>query len=278
MRTMMKLTTKSTEHGASGACGRGANALSAFVGLLMLVSASGCSDRPTSTPAALEDPSDADPALTLQASESLRTSTATPPFIQSSPPAPLPPFTPTSSAPSSAPTVSGAGSPGEPTARPTESPTRTSPPADDPTDRPLYASVDGAVVEGGELGTIFNLADVRVGRHDGYTRIVWEMEEAEGRPYHRVVTRVREDGSPVQPFGRHWLEVSISDVYAWTRPELLESRTVALDGAVTVLQQLMIGDDAIYSVGVGLAGPIRFELSLLEEPVRLVLDVFDDGR
>lgn len=277
----MKLTKKSTEPCASGARDGGANALGAlgaFVCLLMLVSAWGCSDRPTPTPAALEDPSDADAALTLQASESIRTSTTSPSFIQSSPPAPLPPFTPTASAPSSAPTVSGAGSPGEATAaRPAESPTQ-SPPQDDPTDRPLYASVDGAEVEGGEIGTIFNLADVRVGRHDGYTRIVWEMEEAEGRPYHRVVTRVREDGSPVQPFGRHWLEISISDVYAWSRPELLESRTVALDGAVTVLQQLMIGDDAIYSVGVGLDGPVRFELSLLEEPVRLVLDVFDDGR
>lgn len=260
---------KSTEYGSFSDRRTGADAIGAFVGLLLLLAAAGCSDSPASTPAAGGDPSGAVATLTLKTPEPLRTSTKEPSNIQSTPP----------SAPSSAPTVSGAGSTDDPpAAQPTESTSRTAPPADDPLDRALYAAVDGAVVEGGEIGTIFNLADVRVGRHDGYTRIVWEMEEAEGRPYHRVVTRVREDGSAVQPFGRHWLEVSISDVYAWTRPELLESRTVALDGAVTVLQQLMIGDDAIYAVGVGLAGPVRFEVSLLESPVRLVLDVFDDGR
>ncbi len=221
------------------------------VGLLMLIAVTGCSDGPSPTRAVGGDPSDAAAKITSPEPEARRTSTSSPGLPFSSPP----PF------------------PTAPSALPTAPP----PTAVSSADGPVYTAIDGAVVEGGEIGTIFNLADVRVGRHDGFTRIVWEMEEAEGRPFHRVVTRVREDGSPVQPFGRHWLEVSISDVYAWTRPELLESRRVDLDGAVTVLQQLMIGDDAIYSVGVGLAGPVRFELGLLERPVRLVLDVFDDG-
>lgn len=169
-----------------------------------------------------------------------------------------------------------------PTPRPAPSATLPSgdvPPQDEADDGPLVAAFDGVVVEGGEIGAIYNLSDIRVGRHDGFTRIVWEMAEAEGSPYHRVVSRADEDAPPGEPFGRYWLEISISDVYAWDRPELLQSRDVEAGGSVSALAQMMIGDDALYAVGVSLDGPARFEVSALENPVRLVLDVFDeDGR
>ena len=158
-------------------------------------------------------------------------------------------------------------------------PSRDVPPQDEADDGLLVAAFDGVVVEGGEIGAIYNLSDIRVGRHAGFTRIVWEMAEAEGSPYHRIVSRANEDAPPGEPFGRYWLEISMSDVYLWDRPELLQSRDVDAEGAVSALAQIMIGDDALYSVGIALDGPARFEVSALENPVRLVLDVFDvDGR
>jgi len=45
---------------------------------------------------------------------------------------------------------------------------------------------------GGSLGATYSLKSIAVGRHDGFTRVVWEMAEAEGAPYYEIVQQLLE--------------------------------------------------------------------------------------
>jgi hypothetical protein len=75
--------------------------------------------------------------------------------------------------------------------------------------------------------------------------------------------------------GTAWLEVKLSDVIAMEAPEALEPKASPGGPVVTGVAQLDLRDDAMIGFAVGLARPARFEAAVLDDPARLVLDVFD---
>lgn len=123
----------------------------------------------------------------------------------------------------------------------------------------------GTSLDGGAIGGTFTLADRRLGAHEDRERVVWEMAEATGGPpSYRVTARLDAEGP--------YLEVVLRDVYAWERPELLETVQGA-GGPIVLVRQAQIGDDAALAWEVRLARAAPFEAVWLQEPARLVVDV-----
>jgi len=164
---------------------------------------------------------------------------------------------------------------GSPSAPPAVSPTPTL-----PARRPSPAATDAAVggqsigtpppgvarATAGAVGGQYDLLAVRVGLHEGFTRVVWELAQAEGTPH--VVAEVDEvDG--------HWqVIVELADVYAMEAPQALEPEEGPAGGIVTSVRSLPVRDDALLAFVVGLRGPARIALTTLEAPARVVVDVY----
>jgi len=133
---------------------------------------------------------------------------------------------------------------------------------------------------GGALGATYRLTEVRVGAHEGFERVVWEMREPIGAPYFTVAARAGGDGGAAGVDGagpRPWLEVILSDVYAREAPGALAPIARPEGAAILGIDPLSIKDDARLGFAVRLARPARFEAIVLEDPVRLVVDVVDGG-
>ena len=169
-----------------------------------------------------------------------------------------------------------------PTPRPPVVTATSAPPTAAPTQDEGVSSTQwiGRRAEGGELGEYWRLVDTRLGRHDGFTRIVWEWQADMPAPRWQVVERDMGDGAPrTYPpgaiSGTAWLEVKLSDVIAMEAPEALEPKASPGGPVVTGVAQLDLRDDAMIGFAVGLARPARFEAAVLDDPARLVLDVFD---
>lgn len=126
-----------------------------------------------------------------------------------------------------------------------------------------------ARVEGGTIGGSYDLIDVRVGRHAGFTRVVWQMVQPEGTPHY--VTRLE------QSDGAWRLAVELTDVSAFEAPQALEPEAGPEGGGVVSVRTLPVRDDALLAFAVALQGPVRYEVTTLQGPVRLVIDVFDVG-
>ena len=185
------------------------------------------------------------------------------------PPSPLP----TQSSPTSSPSPSASA-----TASPTSSATPTgtaSVPAGfslDAVSSPTYPSL------GGDLGAI---GMVRVGRHTGFDRVVWQFPGA-GRPSFQVqyVDQPLADGSGdvVDVPGDAFLEVMISSVGipSASAPRPGNASVASLAGTVIAQARPVYGGfEAVGQSFVGVRDRQRpFTVAVLTNPTRLVVDVF----
>lgn len=190
------------------------------------------------------------------------------------PPSPTPTRS-ASTAPTSSPSPSTSATTG--TASPTSSasPTATSVPAGfslDAVSSPRYPDL------GGDLGAI---GVVRVGRHTGYDRVVWQFPEG-GRPSFQVqyVDQPIADGSGdvVDVPGDAFLEVLISAVGipSATAPRPGNASAASLAGTViTQARPVYGGFEAVGQSFVGVRDRERpFRVAVLTNPTRLVVDIF----
>lgn len=142
----------------------------------------------------------------------------------------------------------------------------TTPPPTAGAPAPRADALLGQTVEGGAIGATYRLAAMRSGEHAGFTRLVWELREATGTPRY-TATEVEAAGGGAR------IELTLRDVYAQDFAGTL-SLSVAGSPVVTGVSPLPLHDDAALGFAVALARPARFEVAALENPVRIVVDVY----
>ena len=191
------------------------------------------------------------------------------------PPSPTPTRS-TSTAPTSSPSPTTSATTGTPSPTSSASPTGTASAAAgfslDAVSSPRYPDL------GGDLGAI---GVVRVGRHTGYDRVVWQFPGG-GRPSFKVqyVDQPIADGSGdvVDVPGDAFLEVLISAVGipSATAPRPRNASAASLSG--TVIEQarpVYGGFEAVGQSFVGVRDRERpFRVAVLTNPTRLVVDIF----
>lgn len=143
---------------------------------------------------------------------------------------------------------------------------------------PVPGSI-GVPQEGGELGAIYELADLRYAFHDDRLRVVWEMEgTGDVVPHYRVV----EVDNATEPFpsgadpswGAARIDLVVSDLYARDYPLGTElPMTFEANPVTTRLGLYPTYDDALLGFSIGLEAPTEYEVYELTSPVRLVIDV-----
>lgn len=158
-------------------------------------------------------------------------------------------------------------------ARPQEPPTPTP---------PAYI---GQVYEGGILGHIWNLTDIRCEVQPDRVRLVLEMGgDEEGIPPFQLVEVYNDQVLfPVAPdeeaydpsWGEARIDITISDLYAWDYP-LNEKLPIVLpdNPLVTKIGLYPTYDDAMLGFSIGLKRAAPYEVSTLESPARIVIEVF----
>lgn len=187
--------------------------------------------------------------------------------------------TPEPPTPSSIPVPSS--SPVETAAPPAVQPTPT-PPAPVPSSTPTQdpAGVIGVEHEGGELGEVWSLADVRYAEHEDRARLVLEMVEAgEHTPYFTIV-EVDNAASPfpLDPDDPAWgvarIDLIVSDLYGYDFPfsEVLPIIPPA-DSPVTRIALYPTFSDSHLGFSIGLRAPAAYQVGELTDPVRIVIDV-----
>lgn len=118
---------------------------------------------------------------------------------------------------------------------------------------------------------------VRTGTHDGFDRVVFDLE-GEGTPgwfvdYTNSPTQ-QGSGTPIKVNGQTFLDVNIDGVVPindshHTTPEIT---TVEGTGSVTeVVNAGLSGDRAQFIVGLEKEGP--YSVQILEDPLRIVIDI-----
>lgn len=138
----------------------------------------------------------------------------------------------------------------------------------------------GMRTSGGELGGVYQLVDLRIGVHDGFTRIVWQLDASGGVPLWEAVesTNSQEIASALGLVGSARIELTLHDVYAYSTAAALEQEAPASSLVIgTKVAPLM--DDALLGFVIDLKRPARFEVKALEhetEPTRIVLDVYHE--
>jgi hypothetical protein len=156
--------------------------------------------------------------------------------------------------------------------------TRTTPPTATATRRPT--PLLGVMHQGGQLGRVWNLADLHFAVLPDRVRIVLEMvEDRDHVPFHRVV-EVDNSASPF-PTGHDpaWgvarIDIQVSDLYAYGSSVFAELPLV-LSGnpAVTRIGQYPTFEDSILGFSIGLKAVATYQVVELTEPVRIVLEVF----
>jgi hypothetical protein len=183
--------------------------------------------------------------------------------------------------------TAGPTSPPQPTAPPTDLPTTPASEASDPTSSPPEpqptAAPDaghlGEKKQGGNLGDVWTLADVRVGFHTEQFRVVIEMRE--GRNYAPYFEAIQVDNAKV-PFptghdatwGAARIDVVISDLYLYDFPVNERLPIVApVNPVVTRVGRFPIESDAHVGFSIGLESPASYEVYVMTEPVRIIIDV-----
>ena len=141
----------------------------------------------------------------------------------------------------------------------------------------------GVARQGGKLGTIWNLADVRYNSHPDRLRVVWEMAETgDYVPLFEVV----EVDNVADPFplghdpswGAARIDLVMSDVYAYDFPLSQRLPFILPDNPqVTRIDLYPTFSDAHLGFSIGLKKPSAYEVYELTNPVRIVIDVrYDD--
>ncbi|MFQ6058050.1 MAG: hypothetical protein ACE5MB_04105 [Anaerolineae bacterium] len=163
-------------------------------------------------------------------------------------------------------------------------PTPTSAPIPSPTGIPISAYI-GVSHEGGTLGDIWHLADIRMGLHPNRVRVVWEMQEARASAPHFTVVEVDNALTPFPSgpggqttydpsWGQARLDIVVSDLYAIGFPLQERLPLVAPENPVVTRVGLYpTYDDALMGFSIGLKHPAPYEVTTLTEPVRIVIDV-----
>lgn len=123
----------------------------------------------------------------------------------------------------------------------------------------------GRRLEGGALGRTYHLDDVRTGEHPGFTRIVWAMDEVAGGPRWTTLLRLDVEGTAV-------IDVVLSDVTAIAKPETLAAQSPQ-SPIVDSVQPQRVADDAALHFAIRLSRPTGYRVTVLEDPVRVVVDV-----
>ena len=183
-------------------------------------------------------------------------------------------------------TVSGCtGDPSPSASTPSASPSASSPSASpsSPASVPAGFSLDEVSSAtfpnpGGDIGAI---GLVRVGRHTGYDRVVWQFPGS-GRPTYQVryVTTPTADGSGdlVDVAGDAYLEVMITSVGvpAASAPRPGTASAASIAGTVIAEARPVYGGFEGYGQSfVGVHDEQRpFKVTVLRDPTRLVLDIY----
>ncbi|MGB5933947.1 MAG: hypothetical protein WBH57_12890 [Anaerolineae bacterium] len=159
-------------------------------------------------------------------------------------------------------------------ARPQEPPTPTP---------PAYI---GQVYEGGILGYIWNLTDIRCEVQPDRVRLVLEMGGGEeGIPYFQLVEVYNDQVLfPVAPaqeaydpsWGEARIDITIGDLYAYDYP-LNEKLPIVLpdNPLVTKIGLHPTYDDALLGFSIGLKVAAPYEVSTSESPARIVIEVLE---
>jgi len=145
---------------------------------------------------------------------------------------------------------------------------------------PAPAGVLNVPQVGGELGQIWNLADLRYGLHEDRLRLVLEMQESGATtPRYRVV-EVSNAASPFPgetdvDWGQARIDIMVSDLYA-RNTSIAEMLPMEFSDNPVILRigHYPTADDALFGLSIGLKEPAEYEVYQLAEPVRIVIDVF----
>ena len=159
-------------------------------------------------------------------------------------------------------------------ARPQEPPTPTP---------PAYI---GQVYEGGILGYIWNLTDIRCEVQPDRVRLILQMGGGEeGIPYFELVEVYNDQVLfPVAPnqeaydpsWGEARIDIMVSDLYAYDYP-LNEKLPIVLpdNPLVTKIGLYPTYDDALLGFSIGLKAAAPYEVSTLGSPARIVIEVLE---
>ena len=140
----------------------------------------------------------------------------------------------------------------------------------------------GVTRQGGRLGAVWSLANVRYGSHPDWLRVVWEMAEPGD---HVPLFEVVEVDNAAEPFplghdpswGAARIDLIMSDVYAYDFPVSQRLPLIPRDNPwVTRIDLYPTFSDAHLGFSIGLKKPLAYKVYELKNPVRIVIDVLCD--
>lgn len=132
-------------------------------------------------------------------------------------------------------------------------------------------------------GSILTVTDVRLGQHDGFTRVVIEVDDADGRPgyFAHYVDEPQQQGSGdlVEVAGTSYLEVLVRGIaMPFDRPEGVTAweagRASGPSGGVVaeVVDASLFEGQQQFFIGLD-GGPFDYRIDRLSDPERIVIDV-----
>ncbi|MFQ6001885.1 MAG: hypothetical protein ACE5LG_09515 [Anaerolineae bacterium] len=154
---------------------------------------------------------------------------------------------------------------------------------------PTAPAYIGQVYEGGTWGYIWNLTDIRCEVRPDRVRLILEMEGMEGGeegipPFQLVEVYNDQVLFPVAPdqeaydpsWGEARIDVTIINLYAYDYP-LNEKLPIVLpdNPLVTKIGLYPTYDDAMLGFSIGLKRAASYEVSTLESPARIVIEVLE---
>lgn len=167
-----------------------------------------------------------------------------------------------------------------PTEPPPRPPTAQRPPARPTAAAPAAALRLGMPAQGGRLGAIYELAGLRTGEHEGYTRVVWELTTADeaqnpSAPLWEAVEQTNDREPQVAGIleGSCHIRLRLADTYAMDFVGPL-SIDAAAGGIVKGVRVLPMQDDSSLTFAIDLAEPAPYTVTVLQAPLRIVVDVY----
>ena len=125
-----------------------------------------------------------------------------------------------------------------------------------------------------------NLTDVRVGDHEGFVRLVFDLT-GDGTPIYIVGYEMppflATSGDSVPVVGTTFLSIRISPALRYDIDTMTPTYTgdLVLDPGLGPIEQIVFVDDFEASMWwvVGMSGQRAFTVSVLQDPLRLVVDI-----
>jgi hypothetical protein len=141
----------------------------------------------------------------------------------------------------------------------------------------------GWFTKGGELGKVWNLADVRYNVDPDHVRVVVEMVETRDHVPYYEASNVDNWAEPFptgydDSWGAARIDLVVSDLYARESPAFDALPLVPPENPlVTRIGHFPTFDDASLGFSIGLKREFRCEVHQLTDPVRIAIDVWCDG-